>query len=103
MFCETIKKKDYIKSIYVNEYNINYLPVEFTNAKKDYNLTPKHPKFEELIECTKIICKNFDFVRCDYYIDINKDIYFSELTFSPSAGTLTFKSKDICNYFGSLI
>jgi len=102
-FLENIKKaKDHYTSICCNEYNIKYEEFKFTKCIKNYNLTPKPDFYDELVEDTKIISKDFDFVRVDYYVDVNGKVYFSELTFSPGAGGIQFKD-DMNEYFGKLL
>jgi len=104
LFLECIKKNLKTNdSIFVNEYNINYEPFRFTNSLKLYDRIPKPSFYEELVENTKKLSKDFDFVRVDYFIDINNNVYFSELTFSPSAGHVQFKNKKMDNYFGSFL
>jgi hypothetical protein len=43
-----------------------------------------------MLKNAEILSNRFEFVRIDYYIDKNNDIYFSEFTFTPSAGKITF-------------
>ena len=46
-----------------------------------------------MLENAKILSNRFEFVRIDYYIDKNHDIYFSEFTFTPAGGNITFDPK----------
>lgn len=97
--------RDYEKNVkYINQYDINYNKFEFRWSKaSNYDLTPKTDFDDKLLEYTKIICKDFDFVRVDYNVDFNDKVWFSELTFSPCAGYLRFKNNNMNRYFGSLI
>ena len=52
----------------------------FTNLQKPSN-------FEILVDYSKKLSKDFPFVRVDLY-DIDNKIYFSELTFVPTAGLM---------------
>ena len=45
--------------------------------------------FDEMLEMTKDLCKEFPFVRVDYFI-ANGRYYFAELTFTPSACMMPF-------------
>lgn len=59
-------------------------------TKEKYLLTPipEKPKhLSEMVEYAKILSKDFDFVRVDFYEHEDK-VYFSELTFSPWGGYL---------------
>ena len=103
MYLECIKKKEnHIDSWYCNEYDIKYNRVNITDYAKEYSLTPKPSCYDKLVEYTKVLCQEFDFVRVDYYIDINSQIWFSELTFSPFAGRMKLHV-GINTQFGKLI
>ncbi len=47
------------------------------------------PFYNEMIECAKILSKDFPFVRVDFFLADNK-FYFAELTFTPSGGMMPF-------------
>lgn len=102
MFIEIFELKNFDKTLFCNEYDINYNPFEFTNCKKQYDKTPKIDNLEMIIKYTEKISREFDYVRVDYYIDRSDSIWFNELTFSPSAGKLRFIN-NMNEYFGSLI
>lgn len=48
-------------------------------------LPPRPKHIEEMAEYAKILSKDFDFVRVDFY-EYNDKVYFGELTFSPWGG-----------------
>lgn len=62
-------------------------------SRSDYkgfsNLPPKPKKFEEMIEISKKLSENHDFLRVDLY-EIDGIVFFSELTFSPNSGFMPF-------------
>ena len=60
----------------------------FTSIRFD-----KPPKLDIMLENAKKLSSRFEFVRIDYYIDKKNDIYFSEFTFTPSGGDITFDIK----------
>jgi len=69
-----------------NYYDLNWQPFytqELPAFEKPKNL-------DKMIEYAEKLSKNFEFVRMDFYIDKNDDIYFSEFTFTPNAGTRVF-------------
>ena len=51
--------------------------------------SPKPEKLDEMIEISKTLSADFDFVRVDLY-EINGKVYFGELTFSPATGVLEY-------------
>jgi len=46
--------------------------------------------FEKLLEYSKILSKDFKFVRVDFIVN-NDEIYLSEMTFTPSSGFIRFQ------------
>ena len=45
--------------------------------------------FEEMKQAATILCKDFPFVRVDFFLANNR-YYFAELTFTPSGGMMPF-------------
>ena len=71
-------------------------------TKQDYLLTPIPPKpdsLNKMIECARILSKDFDFVRVDLY-DYKGKVYFSELTFSPWGGLMYSYTDDAIKVLG---
>lgn len=50
--------------------------------------TEKPECLEEMLDCCRMLCKPFPFVRIDFYI-INNKLIFGEMTFTPAGGVLT--------------
>lgn len=60
--------------------------------REDYTDIPSvdlPPFFEEMTEVAKTLCKDFPFVRVDFFI-ANDRYYFAELTFTPSGCMMPF-------------
>lgn len=68
---------------------------QLTNAKKP-------SKFCEMIEITKILSKDFPFVRVDLY-QVEEQIIFGELTFTPHGGMANYYSEGIDAKIGGLL
>ncbi len=69
-------------SVYDINWNIIYKN-ELPNIQK-----PVH--FDKIIKYAELLSAPFEFVRIDFHIDKNADIYFSEFTFTPKAGMISF-------------
>lgn len=84
--------------------DMNYNPVNFKRTDyKEFEVLPKCPKhFEEMKKLAKILSKNIPFVRADFY-EINNQVYFSELTFTPCSGMLPFKPKEYDKIIGEYL
>lgn len=82
------------KDSYMNNYYIDWIPIKETipifididDIKDDIN---------KMILLSSMLSSNFEFVRIDFYLDKNRKIYFSEFTFTPSAGFMIYPSKEI--------
>ncbi len=68
--------------------NWNIIP-QSNNIHTKYRIE-KPTKLDIMCKYANVLSNNFEFVRIDYYIDKNNDIYFSEFTFTPSGGDKTF-------------
>ena len=77
------------KNSAISFYDMNFKKTPFRRTDyKDLNYTPDKPEnFDEMIKLSKILSKNHNFLRVDFY-DIAGKIYFGELTFYPAAGFL---------------
>jgi hypothetical protein len=64
----------------------NKYDIEFNDIDKPQFYIEKPVELDRMIELSKILSKPFEFVRVDFYLDKNSDIYFSEFTFTPNAG-----------------
>lgn len=64
---------------------------------------PKPEKLDEMLELTKMLCKDFRHVRVDWYIMPDGRILFGEMTFQTWSGLDTFIPGKYDEYFGSLI
>lgn len=69
---------------------------QFNGWKKADVKPPRPDNFDEMIKIAEDLCKDFPFVRCDFY-DIDGKIYFSEMTFTPAKGTLILDD-DRCDF-----
>lgn len=58
--------------------------------------------FNELINYSRILSKDFPFVRADFYV-INGEPMFSEMTFTPSAGMMPITPRHFDNDWGKLL
>ncbi len=58
--------------------------------------------YDEMKEAAEILCKDFPFVRVDFFIS-NNTWYFAELTFTPSAGMMPFNPEKYDLEWGNLL
>ncbi len=88
----------------ISFYDLNWKPTGFIrNDFKPISTQPPKPEnFDKMIELASILSKDIPFLRVDLY-EINKKIYFSELTFYPSDGFVDFEPKEWNEKIGNLI
>lgn len=73
------------------DYNLEFLDMNwnrlnFHRGHKDRLIKAEKPKyFDEMVRISKILAKEFPFVRVDFY-EVNDRIYVGELTFAPAGG-----------------
>lgn len=63
---------------------------------------PPPKNFELMKRLAATLAEGFAFVRVDFY-EIEGKIYFGEMTFTPGAGTFSYKSEGTDEYLGSLL
>ena len=71
----------------------DYAPMDIENLP---------PFFDEMKKSAQILCKDFPFVRVDFFI-ANGRYYFAELTFTPSGGMMPFNPDKYDLEWGKLI
>jgi hypothetical protein len=79
-----VKNYEKYSSLYDIDWNI--LDYNELNISKPKNI-------DKMLYYASILSKPFEFVRVDFYIDYNDNIYFSELSFTPSGGKQVFSDK----------
>lgn len=79
-----------------NNYTLDWNIID----KLNFHLN-KPNELDRMIELSKLLSMPFEFVRIDFYISADSDIYFSEFTFTPSAGYQLY-SDQIEEKFGAL-
>ena len=58
--------------------------------------------FDEMVKISKSLSNGHPFLRVDLY-EINGQVYFSELTFSPCSGFMPFVPKEWDKKLGELV
>lgn len=104
------------KLLYISEGLSDHSTAKISFADMDYNIAefkrndfkpfdelPKKPiNFEKMKELAKVLSKDRAFIRVDFY-EINKKIFFGELTFFPCSGYLPFDPEKYDKVLGDWI
>jgi hypothetical protein len=69
---------------------------QFNGWKKNEDGNKKPSNWDEMVKFAELLSNKFPFVRVDLY-NINGQIYFSEMTFTPAKGTLILDD-DKCDF-----
>jgi hypothetical protein len=84
-------------------YTLDWEPInEIVGKEKGHYDFKKPNELEKMIEISRVLSEDFDFVRVDLY-DINGTIYFGELTFSPASGVFPNFSERFIKEKGALL
>ena len=75
----------------ISFYNLDWTPCEFKRGdfKALSETLPKPAHFDQMVELSDRLSKIAPFLRVDFY-EINHQIYFSEFTFYPCSGLMSF-------------
>ncbi len=82
-----------------NKYYLNRTEIELNIRVPVPRLS--YNTYHRMVQMAKILAEPFEFVRMDFFIDQNNDIYFSEYTFTPKIGQQIW-NMDIEIEFGNL-
>ena len=84
-------------------YDLQWKKLEYLKPEYATNeIIEKPQNLENMLKIATDLSKGFKHVRVDLY-NIHGKIYFSELTFTPSAGFNKEETKEALQYLGSLI
>jgi hypothetical protein len=87
----------------VDFYDIDWNPMPFERHYPNSKTTiPKPQNYNKMIELARELSKDIPFVRVDFY-EINRQVYFGELTFYPGSGFEEFTPDSYDYLLGSLI
>lgn len=87
----------------LNTYTTDWEPLDvIISSHKNTQSIPKPSSLKKMIEICRTLSEDFDFVRVDLY-EINQNVFFGELTFSPAAGILPDFKKEFLEEKGSLL
>jgi hypothetical protein len=70
----------------------NLLPLHYRENSKACHIS-KPENFDEMLDVARKLSADFDFVRVDLY-NLNGEIKFGEMTFTPAAGRCVFKPEE---------
>ena len=89
--------------------SISFYDMDFNEVdikRSDYKKFEKKPEiplnFENMKEFSKILSKDIPHLRCDWY-EINKKLYFGELTFSTCGGYIPFENEKMDYEIGNML
>lgn len=90
-------RKEYVISFYDLEWN--KMDVSYGNHRNDEIPKPVH--LEEMLRISRVLAKDFPFVRVDFF-DTDDKLYVAELTFYPGGGNAPYHPLDFDRTLGDL-
>ena len=90
---------NHTKNIYDLDWNLQPFKMTYPISK-----TPiaRPENLDKMIELAKILCKDFAFVRVDFY-NVDGKIYFGEMTFTSMSGTDKFEPEKYDLELGNML
>lgn len=90
-------------------YNSNYYDLDWNlmdidrhdHGKTNYDI-PKPKNYYKMLEISRIISKEFPFVRMDFY-EVEGKLFFGETTFTPANGMINFIPQKYDKIFGDYL
>ena len=90
----------------IDYFDMNWQHMNFEQKNRPNSDHPEDippPKnFELMKKLAATLAEGFAFVRVDFY-EIDGRVYFGEMTFTPAAGNLSYKSEGTDEFLGSLL
>lgn len=87
-------------SLKLNLYDLSWNAIDgLQGSMKNAGDIARPSTLPEMIEISRVLSSDFDFVRVDLY-EKDGEVYFGELTFSPAAGVLPYFSDDFIACWG---
>lgn len=107
MYCQVIGSRTTNETIDFFDMDWNHMPFIglVKNGSTETNSTeviPKPQSFELMKKSAEILSEEFSFVRVDFY-EINGEMYFGEMTFTPGSGSGSFRPDQVDFELGELL
>lgn len=78
------------KGLELNLYDVDWMKIDAIKGKhKTFSTDAEPNNLKKMLEISKILSKDFKFVRVDLY-EVNGQVYFGELTFTPAGGLVPY-------------
>lgn len=96
MYNRDIEHHQYDVRVYDMKWNeISHFVGDYSHVRKGKTSVPKPKNMDRMIQFCRDMCKEFPFVRMDFY-ETNGRLYFGEFTFTPAACTGSPLSPEAC-------
>ncbi len=85
-------------------YDLEWRMQPFTYTNEKYQIERKKPEcFEEMIWLASKLCKDFAYVRVDFYYLGDRGLRFGEMTFTPTSGWDSWSHPEVNAALGDLL
>jgi hypothetical protein len=69
------------------------LPLFIESIRRLPNRVEKPPVLDKILQYAKALAKSFEFIRIDFFMDVDRGIYFNEFDFFPNGGHMFYTPK----------
>lgn len=87
------------KNIYDINWNLQPFAMSYKNSKQEI---PAPENLSKMVDLARILCKDFSFVRVDFY-NLDGKIYFGEMTFTSMSGVEVFNPEEYDLILGNML
>ena len=103
-YCKLITGRSTDERLDYFDLNWQHMDFEQSNCPNSEHpeKIPKPKNFELMKKLAAELCKEFSFVRVDFY-EIDGKVYFGEMTFTPFSGWIKYNSEGTDEHFGKLM
>ena len=94
-----------IKDLYLDYFDMDWNRLSYIHQGRHEHYPgeiTKPASFEKMKDIAEKLSRGFPFVRVDLY-DVQGEVFFSELTFIPTAGFMRLEPKEIAKQWGDLL
>ena len=86
---------------HISFYDLNWAKLQVQYGKHIVGNAPKPKHFDQMVEISKVLSKNYPFMRVDFF-DTDDQLFIAEMTFNPGGGMTPYHPESFNLQMGEL-